>query len=351
MNLPGAKTRVLLVDDSPIAIRILLQILGKASDIEVVGTAKDGKQALKMIASLDPEVVCTDLHMPEMDGLELVQRIMADFPRPILVVSVSTTPGSRNVFQLLEAGALDVVVKPKLEQASEFSGIADELLNKIRILAGVHVFHKRKKVAASSAAPAYQLPEGQKSRYRMIVIGASTGGPQALLSVLSKLPQNFPVPIVCVQHISDGFLKNLLVWLADSSLLKYQLAHAGQLPQAGVIYFPPERMQLKFDAQGRFMLEADTLFHGHCPSVSVTMLSAAMQFADKAVGVLLTGMGDDGADGMLAMNQAGGLTIAQDENSCVVFGMPKQAIAMGAARRVLDLELIAGNLIALCRDT
>jgi two-component system chemotaxis response regulator CheB len=338
----ASKTRVLLVDDSPLAIRILNNILAQTTDIEVVGSANNGKQALKMIDSLNPAVICTDFHMPGMDGLELVQNIMEHYPRPILVISVSVIPGTSNVFKLLEAGALDILTKPRLEQ--NYDGIATELANKIRILAGVHVFRKKK---TYSPAPSPLLSSANK--YRLLLIGASTGGPQALQTILSQLPADFPLPIVCVQHISDGFLHNLVSWLGEKCALKCLLAQAGHTPLAGHVYFPQERMQLEFDQNGQFLINNSSKNKGHCPSVSTSMQSAARCFAENMIAVLLTGMGDDGADGMQAVSQAGGMTIAQDENSCVVFGMPKQAIELGAAKRVLALDAIAQHLVGLCQ--
>jgi two-component system chemotaxis response regulator CheB len=338
-------TRVLLVDDSPIALRILMKILAREKDIEVVGSASDGRQALKMIASLNPAVVCTDFHMPGMDGLALVQNIMEFHPRPILVVSVSVQPGSTNVFKLLDAGALDIVTKPRLEQESIYGGIASELASKIRILAGVHVFRKKHTAATQLLS---QIDSNTK-QYRVLVIGASTGGPQALQTILSQLPASFPLPIICIQHISDGFLHNLVSWLGENCALKCQVAQAGMPPLPGNIYFPQEKMQLEFDTQGRFLIAHNTTNKGHCPSVSTTMKAAAEQFGENMISVLLTGMGDDGADGMQAVSQAGGMTIAQNEASCVVFGMPKQAIELGAAKRVLALDDIAHHLVGLCQ--
>ena len=343
------KIRVLLVDDSPIALHILRKILDQAPDIETVACAHSGKQALQLIARMQPDVVCTDLHMPEMDGLELVKHIMALYPRPVLVVSVSVVRGSQNVFELIEAGALDIVTKPRLDDANLYDGIARELLDKIRIVAGVHVF-RRKSAGIVRQVQAGIVSDAMASQYRLLVIGASTGGPQALLQVLSQLPAHFPLAIVCIQHISEGFLHNFIDWLAEKCVLPCVFAQHGDMPLAGKIYFPPERQHLEFDAQGRFLLTHDRPCHGHCPSVSTTMTSAAHSFDKKIIATLLTGMGHDGADGMLAVRKAGGTTIAQDAASCVVFGMPKQAIALGAAQFILPLDDIAGQLIHLCQS-
>jgi len=343
------KIRVLLVDDSPLALHILAKIIDQTSDIAVAGCAQSGKQALKMIGSLQPDVVCTDFHMPEMDGLALVRQIMTMYPRPVLVVSVSVSSSSNNVFQLLEAGALDIVTKPRMEDAGLYDGISRELLDKIRIVAGVHVF--RKKISELERLQRKNLHlEKISSQYRLLVIGASTGGPQALLQVLSQLPANFPLAIVCIQHISEGFLHNFIDWLAEKCVLPCLMAQGGEIPLAGRIYFPQERQHLEFDMQGRFHHTSDVAYQGHCPSISITMQSAARALGKNVIATLLTGMGHDGADGMLAVRQAGGVTIAQDAASSIVYGMPKQAVALGAAEFVLPIDEIATQLIHLCQS-
>lgn len=362
--------RVLLVEDSPVALMILKRLLSSASDIEVVGTARTGKQALGMLTRLNPQVICTDLHMPEMDGWEFTCEVMATFPRPILVISASVQPeDTYNVFRALEAGAVDIFPKPISENILDYEAIKQELITKIRVLSGVSVFtrHRRQPSqtpptnqpvptqggdaakfvspsAAKAATPASTFSASRATRTRIIGIGASTGGPQALQMILSQLPVGFPVPVVCVQHISEGFLLGLLDWLRVKCKLPIQIAPSGEFPQPGTIYFPPDRMHLELTKQGRFWYSTAPAVGGHRPSVDVTFQAIAAYYGSSAMGVLLTGMGADGAQGMKAIADAGGTTIAQDESSCVVFGMPKVAIALGGVQRVLPLSEIASFL-------
>ncbi|HSM84135.1 MAG TPA: chemotaxis-specific protein-glutamate methyltransferase CheB, partial [Nodosilinea sp.] len=338
--MPPGPIRLLLVEDSPVALAILQRILKTAPDIEVVGVARNGEEALAMIPTVKPSLICTDLHMPKMNGLELTEEVMARFPCPILVVSASVQEDdAQTVFRILEAGALDIFPKPRTGLASEYEQARAGLLAKIRVLAGVSVFTHRRRPATEggTALPRVSAPGGQLSRPRVLALGASTGGPQTLLAILQQLPKTFPLPILCVQHISDGFLQGLVDWLDSSCALGVRLAVAGDLPQPGVVYFPPERHHLEINAQGQIALSSGGPVAGHCPSVTVLFKSVAAYYRQAAVGVLLTGMGRDGADGLQAMAQAGGLTVAQDEESCVVFGMPREAIALGAAQHVLPL--------------
>ncbi|WP_035992435.1 chemotaxis-specific protein-glutamate methyltransferase CheB [Leptolyngbya sp. KIOST-1] len=347
--------RLLIVEDSPVALAILQRMLRSAPDMEVVGVARNGQEALAMIPMVNPSLICTDLHMPKMDGLELTAEVMARFPCPILVISASVREDdTQTVFRILEAGALDIFPKPRAGLDAEYEQVKTDLLAKIRVLAGVSVFtHRRRGPSPGAAAPPPRpatLPRETKSP-RLVAIGASTGGPQALLTILQSLPKTLPVPILCVQHISDGFLQGLVDWLDSSCELRVAIAAPGDLPQPGVVYFPPERHHLEIGSQGRLVLTPGAPVAGHCPSATVMFKSVAAHYRRAAVGVLLTGMGRDGADGLQALAQAGGLTIAQDEASCVVFGMPKEAIALGAVQKVLPLNAIAPYLLAQVSPT
>ena len=343
---PHSPIRVLLVDDSPIALHILQRLLSHSPDIQVAGTAANGGEALDLLPALNPDVICTDLHMPVMDGLELTRAVMSKQPRPILVVSVSVEAGSLNVFRLLEAGAVDVYPKPRAILDADQEKLARELASKIRIVAGVHVF-RRTGMATRIPSPQQPLSLPSRAPVRMVAMGASTGGPQALREILSRLPAGFAAPVVCVQHIGSGFLPEMVAWLAEVTPLPVRQASQGEIPQAGVVYFAPDDAHLELDVGGRFVLSQAPPCDGHRPSVTVTMSAAARRFGVGAVGVLLTGMGRDGADGMKDIGAAGGVTIAQDEASSVVYGMPREAVAMGAAQHVLPLEQIAPALAAL----
>lgn len=367
--------RVLLVEDSPVALVILKRILAASPDIEVVGTARHGREALELIPKLQPQVICTDYHMPQMNGLEFTEEVMIRFPRPILVISASVqAEDSQTTFKMLNAGAVDVFPKPRSPSIEEYELLKQELISKIKILSGVTVFtrHRRNsnitmpvdRTAHTTAGnhqsikletktnfpisrpPAINLPfQNHHSKPKIVSIGASTGGPQALNTILSQLPMNFPLPILCVQHISEGFLQGLVDWLGTECQLPVKIAKFGEIPQPGVVYFPPEGRHLELDGFGRFLCTNSPPVSGHRPSVTVTFNSVAKCYGAANIAVLLTGMGRDGADGMLAIAQAGGITIAQNEASCVVFGMPKEAIALGAAKHILPVNQIASMLL------
>jgi len=370
--------RVLLVEDSPVALTILKRILSTSPDITVVGAARNGLEALELIPKVKPQVICTDFHMPKMNGLELTRRIMAEAPCPILVISASVkAEDTHNVFPLLAAGALDVFPKPTTGLATEYEQLGQDLINRIKVLAGVTVFTRRpsQEVSVAEGSPVRResplrvtspssttavptrgrglVPRPVRSSRpaldirapRIVAIGASTGGPQTLQDILHSLPASFPVPIVCVQHISEGFLQGLVDWLQSSCTLSIKIAQEGIMPQAGTVYFAPERHHLQISNQGYLQFGPSQPVDGHCPSVTVLFQSIAAYYRRAAIAVLLTGMGRDGAAGMQAVSQAGGLTIAQDEASSVVFGMPKEAIALGCVQQILTPPDIAPYLL------
>ena len=349
-NRNGRYIRVLLVDDSPLSIEILRRMLATAPEIIVVGAASDGAEALELIPRVQPDVICTDLHMPNVDGLALTREVMARHPLPILVLSVSVQPEQEhNIFRMLEAGALDIMAKPRGGLEADFGVTAHDLITKIRILAGVKVIGRRRAAAGNGVAK--QVPPSLSGLAaappRIIGIGASTGGPQALEVVLGQLPADFPLPLVCVQHIAHGFMQGLVTWLAGCCRIRVRTADEGARPLGGTAYFPPDDRHLEIDDAGAFRCSSALPIGGHRPSVDIAFSSLARRYGGAAVGVLLTGMGQDGAQGMLDIARAGGLTIAQDEQSSVVFGMPRRAIEAGAAHHVLPLAQIGPALLEL----
>lgn len=334
--------KVLLVDDSQIALAILTKMFSSAPDILVVGTARNGKEALDKIPSLDPDVICTDLYMPVMDGLTFTRTVMERFPRPILVVSVSVQKDSINAFRLLEAGAVDVMLKPRTGLESEYIGHAQELLRMVRVLSGVRVFRRYNRELKKAAE---EPPEGLR-RPEMVAIGASTGGPQTLQYIFSRLPKDLPLPIACVQHINPDFLQGLVDWLQSTCVIKIKIAEEEERPAAGTVYFPGRDAHLEIDSYKRFRYSAEPPVDGHRPSVTATFRSVAKQYGRASIGVLLTGMGSDGAAGMEAIDAEGGITIAQNERTSIVFSMPKHAIELGAAKYILALDEIPGAIVS-----
>jgi two-component system chemotaxis response regulator CheB len=282
--------------------------------------------------------------MPVMGGLELTKQVMRLYPMPILVLSVSVREDSTNIFELLKAGAVDVMLKPKGGLESDVEKTAKELITRIKVLSGVRVIPRR---ILAERAPEIIISKIQIPKPQIIVIGASTGGPQALHEILKGLPADFPLPIICIQHISNGFLRGLLEWLAEQSRIKVRIAEHGELPLPCTVYFPQEGTHLKIDNDGRLLCSTEPPVYGHRPSISVTMRSIAQYYRNSVIAVLLTGMGNDGSEGMLTVKEAGGVTIVQDEESCVVFGMPKQAIELGGAEHILPLSAIGETLIRL----
>ncbi|MFN3361837.1 MAG: chemotaxis-specific protein-glutamate methyltransferase CheB [Pseudanabaenaceae cyanobacterium] len=331
---------VFVVEDSPIALQVLTNIINSAPDIKVIGTATNGMEALLKIPKANPDVVCTDLYMKGMDGLELTRQIMSRCPKPILVISVGVGKGQeQNAFQLLEAGAIDVVAKPETGMPEDYD--RSEIVQKIRILAGVKVFTRPLRSSPTPIAiPTVTRQEKPKS-IKLIAIGASTGGPQAIAKILRRLPKDFPLPILCTQHISIGFLDGLVNWMQQECQLQVKIAQAGEELQPGTVYYAPDRFNLEVSKQARIALSPPQEHERHCPSVNVMFRSVALNFGSESMGILLTGMGEDGAVGLQAIALAGGVTVAQDEQSCAVFGMPKVAIDLGAVQHILPPEGIS----------
>lgn len=326
--------RVLLVDRTPASLEAVRRSLVDTADMQIVGTATTSAAALSLVHKLHPAVVCLDLGMPPLDGVSLTRKIMSEKPTPVL--GLSDVQERSSAFQLIQDGALDVLQKNS-------SGAA--LAAKIRVAAGVKMFSRRPTAAERPAAPRVPAPSLVRSP-RLLAVGASTGGPQALHQLLSALGPDFPLPVLCVQHISPGFLDGMVSWLGGRTRLHVKLAEAGERPRAGTVYFAPEEFHLSLDSSGCIELDPGDRVDGHRPSATVLFHAVARAFGGAAIGVILTGMGADGAEGLLALHRAGGLTLAQDEQSSVVFGMARKAVELGAIRQVLPLEEISAHLLA-----
>ncbi len=337
--------RVVVCDDSLVAREMLSTILASDDAIEVVGQAKDGVEAVEMVARLRPDLVTMDIHMPRMDGLKATEQIMAFNPTPILVVSTSVYgEGMGLAFEALTFGALDVVKKPEPSDWAELEAIGKDLIRKVKLLANVRVITH---IQGRRERAAEHLASISDTRGRTIVaIGSSTGGPSALLTVLSGLPAKLPAAVVVAQHIADGFIPGLVTWLEESTQNRVVAAEDGQLIEVGTVYFAPTGCNLSVRGD-RLVFEAKPPEQLYVPSVDRLFESVATSYGPRAIGVLLTGMGADGARGLKRLREAGGATICQDEGTSTVFGMPKAAIEAGAADQVLAMEDIGAAVVEL----
>jgi two-component system chemotaxis response regulator CheB len=342
--------RVLVVDDSALMRKLIPQMIEREGLIQVVGTAMDGEFALEKIPDLKPDVVTLDLDMPRMDGMETIRKIMRKHPLPIIVVSAHSTEGASATFKALSLGALDFVTKPH-DPTTHMDEIAGELVAKIK---------------AAAKSQLVRLPEPQAKKKpkatvklgvppsKVVAIGVSTGGPQALHFVLSQLSVDFPGTILIVQHMPEGFTGLFAKRLDETCAIEVKEAKSGDLLTPGRVLVCPgnKHMKVKHMPLGDVVvLTEGEKVNGHRPSVDVLMRSVAMEFGERALGVLMTGMGEDGAEGLGAIKNCGGLTIAQAEESCVVYGMPRVAVERGHAMRVVGLEALANTLHAQCTNT
>lgn len=336
----GDRIKVLVVDDSSLAREMIRAILARERDIQVVGEAADGRQAVGMAAQLAPDLITMDIEMPVLGGFEAIERIMAQRPVPILVVTALT--GVRTAFNAISKGALDVIEKPDISR-----GNAALLVEKIRLLARVDVKAKLAVAAAHQRLPLSDKSQGSPAtrRAEIVAIAASTGGPQAIRLILAALPASFPLPIVIAQHNVDGFAQGMVDWLAGETPLKVELAaHRGTVAGGGV-YINPTEFAMYVSPDRDILLGDKPPGQNYSPSCNTLLSSVAAAYRERAIGVILSGMGDDGVAGIQAIKSMGGSTIAQDAASSVVYGMNQVAVQSGWIDQVLPLDEIAPELI------
>jgi two-component system, chemotaxis family, protein-glutamate methylesterase/glutaminase len=344
---------VLIVDDSPTIRLLIRKILESDLDITVAGEARDGEEAIALCGRLSPDILTMDLHMPGVDGYEVIRHIMAEMPCPILALTANAAEIRSGVAsRAVESGALAVLDKPGgMPGEDPRAGL---LLRQLKVMAGVKVVGRRNRSRDRPAdflgRKATASGAGGNSR-RLVAVGVSTGGPQILQMILSRLPAGFPVPVLVVQHISRGFVTVLANWLNGTTPLSVKVASIGEPLVPGTVYLAPDDKHLIVGPDDRVWFKSMPPVDGHCPSATVLFESVAARYGPAAVGVILTGMGVDGAGGLGTIHDAGGYSIAQEEASCVVFGMPKAAIALGVVNEILPPAMIADRLKALMSRT
>jgi two-component system chemotaxis response regulator CheB len=345
-----AKTRVLIIDDSALIRSLLTEIIGSNVDLEVIGAAPDPLVAREMIRALNPDVLTLDVEMPRMDGLDFLEKLMRLRPTPVVMVSTLTERGAEVTMRALELGAIDFVAKPKLGIANGMQQLGAEICDKIRVASKARL-HRHVTAAPSGAAPvADKTPPAQYSRMsteKVIAIGSSTGGTEAIREILTRLPADFP-GVLITQHMPPGFTRSFAARMNSLSRIAVSEATDGERVLPGHAYIAPGDRHMRLAKSGSnyvIALDDSEPVNRHRPSVEVLFQSVAAVAGRNAMGVMLTGMGRDGAHAMLAMREAGSFNIAQDEASCVVFGMPREAIAVGAVHEVLPVSRIAERLL------
>lgn len=338
------KIRVLIVEDSAVSRQVLQHVMGRDPQLEVVGVACNGEEALLKVAELSPDVITMDIHLPKLNGFETTRRIMETKPVPIIIVSASADPADvRKAFRVMDAGAVAVLETPRGPGHPRHEMMAARLVRTIKLMSEVRVVKRSHRATQRLmvAPPAVQPPG---AHIDLIAMGASTGGPPVLQTILGGLSKNQNVPILIVQHIAAGFAQGLVEWLAASTKRPVELAVHDLRPRPGHVYIAPDNHHLVVTKAGRLALTTDPPDNGLRPAVSHLFRSVAECFGPRAIGVLLTGMGRDGAEELKLMRARGAVTFAQDQESAVVFGMCGEAVKIDAARYVLPPLRIAQTI-------
>ncbi len=351
------KIRVLVADDSAFMRKVLISILDSDGSFEVVGEARDGREAVEQSAKLKPHVITMDINMPHMDGLQATEIIMSTEPRPILIVSSESREGAKPTLRALELGAIDFLAKPTSAIDLDMSSVRDELVRKLRTASKVRVIRNLSRSAEPPmpapterasvelfAASAMNGTGSHGAGLPIAVLAASTGGPATLMKLVPQFPLDFPGAVLVVQHMPGAFTSQFAEQLASVSQLPVKQAENGEILRAGHVYVCPGDSHLRLVAPGRVALDSGPRIAGYRPSIDVALESVAALTGRNASVAILTGMGNDGARGVMAIQENGGLVLAQDESTSVIFGMPAEAIKTGAVEQVLPLQQIAAAI-------
>lgn len=333
--------RVLLVEDSPSQLQLLRSYLDATPDLVVVGTAINGRDAVRSTLRLHPHVVAMDIHLPVFDGYEATRQIMQQHPTPIVLFSSSTGDAEQRAMAALAAGALAVVRKPSAPADPASAADRDHLIRTLRLMAGVKVVTRH-----PPRMTPRRIAQANKE-YTILAIAASTGGPAALQTILRDLGSSFPLPIVIAQHVTSGFMQSLADWLTSTIPLPVHVVEQETLILPGQVYLPCDDHHLEIVRHHVVTIKRSAPNDRYCPSANHLFSSVAHHYGSHAIGVILTGMGDDGAQGLLELARAGGTTFGQDEASCVVYGMPKMAKVRGAVQHELPLEQLGLAIAAV----
>jgi two-component system, chemotaxis family, protein-glutamate methylesterase/glutaminase len=363
------KFRVLIVDDSAFMRKVLETIFNADDQLQVAGHAKDGREAVALAESLKPDVITMDINMPHMDGLQATAQIMTTNPKPIVVVSSESREGAASTLKALELGAIEFVAKPSSGIDLDMQSVKEELLRKVRMAAKVRVVRTASRLAltvqgtnGSAATPkpappvrtAPVVPTDQ--RFPVVVLGASTGGPATVMRLAPGFTRDFPAAVFLVQHMPATFTTQYAAQLAEFTSIRVKEAEANETVQPGTLYICPGAQHLRVTPTGRIQLDgASGRINGYLPNIDVTMETVAAYAGAMTIGVVLTGMGNDGAVGAKAIKSAGGMVLAQDEATSVIFGMPAEAIKLAAVDQVLAIDdiyaAIEKRVIGICKAT
>jgi len=336
------KIRVLVVDDSMFMRRMISDLLSQDAAIEVVGTARNGQEGLEKARALKPDVITLDVEMPVMDGVTMLQKLMQEQPTPVLMLSSLTTEGAEITLKCLELGAVDFITKPSGSISLDIYKISSQIIEKVKAAAQARVAATSVPTQATAVvSPARAVIARRGGDAPLVVIGASTGGPRALSVVMSSLPADLEAKILLIQHMPEGFTRSLAERLDRNSPFIVREAQGDEVLEPGVAFLAQGGKHLKVERGSRLVLTQDPPVHGVRPAVDVALLSIAQNYPGKVVVAILTGMGSDGAAGVRALYAKGAYTIAEDESTCVVFGMPRAAIQTGCVKRVVPLDQVA----------